>query len=132
KHLPALKDLDRARIHAIYDADTQRARSLAHKWRIENVAPSLEALVTDPAVNAVLVATPNSAHREGVEAAARAGKHVLCEKPLAITMADTRAAIETCRERRVILQIGFHHRFQPQLALARELFSSGILGKVYS
>ncbi len=132
KHLPALKETPGGRLRAVYDKDAGRARALADKWGVAKVCSSLEELVSDPAVQAVLVATPNAFHREGAEAAARAGKHVLCEKPLAITLADSRAIIESCRKQGVKLQVGFHHRFQPQFRLAREILASGILGRVYS
>ncbi len=132
RHLPALAGLEGARLRAVYDADPNRARALAGQWPIEKVCATLQELVGDPEVRAVLVATPNAFHRESAEAAARAGKHVLCEKPLAITLADSRAIVETCRRHRVKLQVGFHHRFEPQLALAREVLASGILGRVCS
>ena len=132
KHLPALASVEKARLRAVYDLEPGCARSLAAQWPIEKVCLRLEELVGDPEVEAVLVATPNAVHREGVEAAAGAGKHVLCEKPLATTLADTRAILETCRKRGVKLQVGFHHRFQPQLELAREILASGILGRVHS
>ncbi len=132
RHLPALADLEGARLRAVYDASPSAAQALAGQWPIEKVHPTLEALVEDPQVQVVLVATPNAFHREGAEAAARAGKHVLCEKPLAITLADSRAIIETCGRHGVKLQVGFHHRFQPQLAIAREVLASGVLGRAQS
>ncbi len=132
KHLPALREVPGARLRAVYDADESRARALAESGAVEQAYASLDDLLGDPLVHAVLVATPNAFHRQAAEAAARAGKHVLCEKPLAITLADSRAIIETCRRHSVKLQVGFHHRFQPQLALAREILASGVLGAVRS
>ena len=82
----------------------------------------------DRDVEAVFVATPNALHAAVVLAAARAGKHVLCEKPLALTVADGRAMVAACREAGVQLRVGLHLRFEPSLQRIAEILQSDAIG----
>jgi 1,5-anhydro-D-fructose reductase (1,5-anhydro-D-mannitol-forming) len=83
-----------------------------------------------PDLDAVFVATPNAVRAPVVLAAARAGKHVLCEKPLALTVADCRAMVSTCRSAGVQLRVGLHLRFESSLWRIAEILQSGALGTV--
>lgn len=87
-------------------------------------------MLTDPAVTAVYIATPNALHAEQVIAAARAGKHVMCDKPLALTPADARRCVEECRSAGVRLGITFQTRYHDGLADAVKLVRDGGIGKV--
>jgi myo-inositol 2-dehydrogenase / D-chiro-inositol 1-dehydrogenase len=82
----------------------------------------------DPAVDAVVIAAPARFHAELVVAAARAGKGVFCEKPMALSLADADRAIDAARAARVVLQVGFNRRFAPDWQAARALLDSGELG----
>lgn len=88
------------------------------------------ALAADPRVNAVYVATPNHLHLQGVEAAARAGKPVLCEKPLAGDLEDGRRILEVVRDAGVPFLMGFAMRHLQAHRKAREIVHSGVLGKI--
>jgi D-xylose 1-dehydrogenase (NADP+, D-xylono-1,5-lactone-forming) len=90
--------------------------------------PSYAALLADPAVEAVYVPLPNSLHREWVERAAAAGKHVLCEKPLAPTAADARAMVDACAAAGVTLVEAYMTPFHPRARAAEALVASGRLG----
>src|SRR5687768_11218798 len=82
-HAPTIARSNDARLVGVFDADLQRAQELAERFGA-NVYPALEAMLATKDVDAVIVATPNRDHPQSVIAAAAAGKHVLCEKPLAI------------------------------------------------
>ena len=91
---------------------------------------SLEALLADPEVEGVIIATAHDSHRDLVERAAAAGKHVFVEKPLAITTADARACIEAARAAGVLLQVGHQRRRQPANRRIKNMIDSGELGDI--
>jgi predicted dehydrogenase len=84
--------------------------------------------LADPKITAIVLATPHSLHAEQIIAAAKAGKHVFCEKPLALTYQDAAAAIKACEDNHVILAVGQNKRFWPSMAKLREVVASGALG----
>jgi D-xylose 1-dehydrogenase (NADP+, D-xylono-1,5-lactone-forming) len=90
---------------------------------------SYEALLDDPAVEAVYIPLPNALHAEWTMRAARAGKHVLCEKPLGATPDEARAMAATCREQGVLLMEAFMYRFHPQIRWALEQLAAGAIGR---
>jgi predicted dehydrogenase len=94
------------------------------------LVPSFEALLTDPGVDAIVLATPHSLHATQVAAAARAGKHVFCEKPFALTGADARAAVAAVQTAGVTLGLGYNRRFHPEMTALRQRIDSGALGTV--
>jgi inositol 2-dehydrogenase len=87
-------------------------------------------LIDDSTVEGVVIAVPTPQHVELLEAAAKAGKHVFCEKPIALELEPTTHAIETAREAGVKLQVGLHRRFDPDWAAAAERIHAGELGEV--
>jgi predicted dehydrogenase len=91
---------------------------------------SYEALLADSDVQAVINALPNSMHCEWTVKAAEAGKHVLCEKPLAMTIEEAQRMSDAARADRILIMEGFTTRFLPQFAFARELITSGVIGPV--
>jgi predicted dehydrogenase len=93
------------------------------------VSDLAEALA-DPAIQAVVLTTPHSLHRPMVEAAARAGKQVFCEKPLALNTADAAAMIEACSRAGVVLGIGHNRRLWPSMQALKKIATSGELGEI--
>jgi predicted dehydrogenase len=89
-----------------------------------------EDLLADPEVQAVYIASPVSCHARQIAMAARAGKHVLCEKPLTMTLKQTQQAVELCRKQKVFLQEGFMMKFHGAHATAKQLIDEGRLGKI--
>ena len=87
-------------------------------------------MLADPAVGAVYIATPNALHAEQVIAAARAGKHVLCDKPLAVSVADAQRCVAECRSAGVRLGITFQTRQHDGMAEAAALVRDGAIGRV--
>ncbi len=90
--------------------------------------PDLDALLADPALDAIILCTPHRFHAAQILAVARAGKHVFCEKPLCLTRADAAAAIAACAEAGVTLGVGHERRFEPPVLALRELVRSAALG----
>jgi len=111
-----------------------RSQSSADRFGDEFHVPvrhgSYQALLDDPAVQAVYIATPHPMHAEWAIKAAEAGKHILCEKPLGLNHAEAMAIIEAAREHDVFLMEAFMYRCHPQTAKAIELIQSGAIGEV--
>jgi len=95
--------------------------------REEGVTPDLEAALQDPAVQGVILCTPHSQHADQVVAAARAGRHVFCEKPLSLSRIDVERAVRACNDHRVVLAVGHEKRFEPPI---RELFRMAKMGEL--
>lgn len=117
-----------ARLVAIADASAERARMVAEELEIENWYSSLEAMLERKDLDAVLIATPDKFHAKAVETAVRAGKDVLCEKPLALNLADARAAIDAAAKSGRRLQVGFMRRYDPAYAAAMKRIEAGEIG----
>jgi myo-inositol 2-dehydrogenase / D-chiro-inositol 1-dehydrogenase len=110
----------------VFDSDGEAARALAERHGTTAYASLEEGL---EACDAVVVSTPTFTHGELVVAAASAGRHVLCEKPMALDVAECEAMIAAARDAGVILQIGFMRRFQPEFAEARRRIEAGDIGE---
>src|SRR6266550_7638398 len=91
---------------------------------------SYEKALADPQVQAVVLATPHSLHTEQVIGAAKAGKHVFCEKPFALTKADADAAVNATKKARVTLGLGYNRRFHPEMTKFRNQIRSGEMGTI--
>jgi predicted dehydrogenase len=87
--------------------------------------------LNDPAVEAVVLATPHAMHGEQIEAAVAAGKHVFCEKPLALTRAGAEKAVRLCAEADLVLGMGHERRFEPPMADLIARADSGALGRIH-
>lgn len=117
------------RLVAVADPAPGAAASL-----IERVSPDARAytdaleLIADPTVEAVLISTPASTHTDLVVAAAEAGKHVFCEKPMALTLEDADRAIGACAANNVALQVGFNRRFAADFTAAHDVITAGGIG----
>ena len=94
------------------------------------LAANYEALLADPKIDAVVLATPPLGHRAQVSAAAAAGKHVFCEKPFTFSKRDAAAAVEAVRKAKVALALGYNRRFHPEMAKLRSRIRSGGLGTI--
>ena len=106
------------------------ADAFASEFQISRAHGSYEALIADPEVQAVYIATPHPQHCEWIIKVAQAGKHVLCEKPLCLTRAEAVQAVEACRSAQVLLMEAFMYRCHPQTAKIVEIIRSGLIGRV--
>ena len=127
---PGLSKAERCEVVAIASRDAVQARTVANELDIATAHGSYEALLADPDVDVVYIPLPNHLHAEWTLAAARAGKHVLCEKPLAMTAADAERMVEACAAAGVRLMEAFMYRHHPSWVAAMEVVSSGRLGRL--
>ena len=130
KVIPAIQLADRCEVVAIASRDEVRAREAAATLGIPRAYGSYEALLADPELDAVYIPLPNHLHPQWTKAAARAGKHVLCEKPLALSAAEAQATLDVCEAAGVRLMEAFMYRLHPSWVAVRELVASGRIGRL--
>jgi predicted dehydrogenase len=128
--VPPLRASKRSTLAAIASRDLARAREWAEEWDVPQAYGSYEALLADPSIEVVYIPLPNDLHAEWTVRAARAGKHVLCEKPLAISLAGVDRITAAAHAAGVVVAEAFMYRHHPQTLKARELVKSGALGEV--
>ncbi len=118
-----------AELVAVADADLPRAQAVAAELGIERAFGSFDAMLEEKAIQAVVIASPDRFHAEGIRAAAAAGKDILCEKPLALNLEDALQALAAVERAGVRLQIGFMRRYDPAYARARARIEAGEIGE---
>jgi predicted dehydrogenase len=128
KWIPGVRRSARSEVVAIGSRDGEAAARAARELGIPRWHGSYEALLADPDVDAVYIPLPNHLHLEWTLAAVRAGKHVLCEKPLALTAADAEVMVEAAHAAGVRLMEAFMYRLHPSWVAVRELVASGRIG----
>jgi predicted dehydrogenase len=99
----------------------------AHQLKL---GTSLDEVLADPSIEAVVLATPHSRHREQVEAVAAARKHIYCEKPFAMCKADAQAMLAACARAGVTIAVGHHFRLMPSMKALREKIATGMFGTI--
>jgi 1,5-anhydro-D-fructose reductase (1,5-anhydro-D-mannitol-forming) len=114
---------------AVASSSAERARAYADRHGIAAAYGSVDALLADTTVQAVYISTTNELHREQVLAAAAAGKHVLCEKPLALNLSDALAMLKACRDAGVVMATNHHLRNAATHRKIRDLVREGAIGK---
>jgi predicted dehydrogenase len=127
--LPAIQRSSNGELVAVGSRDIAKARAFADELGIPRAYGSYEELLADTAVEAVYIPLPNSMHREWAIRAADAGKHVLCEKPLALDAAECAQMEAAARANGVLLMEAFMYRFHPQTQRVRELIGQGAVGE---
>lgn len=130
KVIPGIQKAERCTVVAIASRDAGQARQVAGELGIPRAHSSYEALLADPEVDAVYIPLPNHLHAEWTIAAARAGKHVLCEKPLAMSAAEAERMIDVCTTEGVRLMEAFMYRLHPSWVAVRELVTGGRIGRL--
>jgi predicted dehydrogenase len=128
KVVPGIRRARRCRVTAIASREGETARRVADELGIPRAHSSYESLLADTEVDAVYIPLPNHLHAEWSIAAVEAGKHVLCEKPLALTVADAERMVAAARGAGVQLMEAFMYRLHPSWVAARELLESGRIG----
>lgn len=114
----------------VADLLEERARSIAARYNFEKYTTDWRQVIDDPAVEAVLITTPNYMHAEMAIAAAKAGKHVMCEKPMAMSDAEGQAMVDAVRDAGVVSQVDFIYRKCPASEMAKALIDEGALGEI--
>ncbi len=127
-HARAIGSLPSARLSAVFDPVEQAAKAIEAQFgaRIESV----EGIMTDKSIDAVLICTPTDLHADQIEMAARAGKAIFCEKPIDLSAARVKACLDIVAKEKATLMIGFNRRFDPNFAEARRRIDAGAIGAV--
>jgi len=128
--IPAIRLAPRSTLAAVASRTRARAESYARRWEIPAAVEGYQALLDNPAIDAVYIPLPNSEHVPWTLAAIAAGKHVLCEKPMALDPADVDRIYAAASARRVVVEEGFMYRHEPLTAKVLELVQGGALGTV--
>lgn len=133
KHLPSLAKIPEARIVAFFDVAYDRANEAKAKYGTPDarIYDNVHALLNDPDVHVVHVCTPNDTHAEISIAALEAGKHVLCEKPMAKTAADAQRMLETAERTGKKLSIAYQNRFRRDSLWMNEAARADMFGEIY-
>ncbi len=126
-----LKRLADADLVAAWDDDPQRLDKYGKEYAIPHCSRSLEEVLALP-LDAVIVCSRNTTHLELAREAAQAGKHILCEKPIATTLEDAQAMIDVCRTAGVKLMVAFPCRYIPQIVRAKAILRAGKLGEIFA
>lgn len=129
RHIPEYTDNANAKITGYYDFNYDRAQELAEKYG-GKAYTSVDELLENPELDAVSVCVANNAHAEISIKALRAGKHVLCEKPMAVTLEDCIAMTEEAEKSQKLLMIGQNQRFAKAHVKAKQLIAEGVIGDV--
>ena len=130
KVIPAMQRSQRCDVVAIASRDAARAAEAADQLGIARAHGSYDELLADPDIEAVYIPLPNHLHAEWTLRAAAAGKHVLCEKPLALSAAQAAEMVEGCRAAGVLLMEAFMYRLHPLWLRVRELVTAGTIGEL--
>ena len=129
-HIPSYLKTDGVKLAGVYDIKASRAAEVANKYDMKQ-HHSLESLLSDDTIDAVSVCTWNNGHAESAIAASKAGKHVLCEKPMSITVAEALAMEEAAKASGKIFMMGFVNRFRIQSKIITNMREFGVFGEIY-
>lgn len=128
--IPAIIDAVDNEVVAISSSNIEKAKDVASKFNIPKAYGSYEEMLNDPDIDAVYIPLPNHLHSEWVKKAAKAGKHILCEKPAALNAEEAKDMIEFCKEKNVIFMEAFMYQFHPQHQRVKDIIASGEIGEV--
>ncbi len=133
KHMPSIKAVDRADMVAFCDLIPERAEKAAKEYGTPDakVYTDYQELLKDPTIDVVHVLTPNRSHAQLTIDALHAGKHVMCEKPMAKTAEDARRMVQAAKETGKKLTIGYQHRHKPESRFLKSVIERGDLGDIY-
>ena len=128
--IPAIHQVPGARVLAVASSNRERVQAASARFGIERAYSSYQALLDDPDVHAVYIALPNHLHREWTVRAAQAGKHVLCEKPLAMNASECDKMIAACQAANVLLMEAVMYRFHPRMIHLKQMLKNGEVGDI--
>ncbi len=128
--LPTLNMLAKSKIVSLYSHDLKRAQTLGVQYSAKAFSDFDDFLQSG--IDVVYIASSNNFHYEQTIKSARAGKHILCEKPLAVSSAEAKEMVKVCKENNVFLSVNYVYRFHPLVRKAKELLERGMLGQVIS
>ena len=130
-YAPFFKYLREGELIAVADIDKEKAKNLQRLTGCKKFYSDLDSLLQDKEIDAVMILTPTHLHFEEVARSAEAGKHIYCEKPMAVTIEQADKMISACRENNVKLQMGFMKRFNKNFQLVKQIIDEGRLGDIF-
>lgn len=128
--IPGLQKSQFNEVYAIASRDLDKAQTTAEQFNIPKAYGSYEALLADPDINAVYIPLPNHLHKEWSIRAAEAGKHILCEKPIALTASEASEMAEAAAKAGVVLSEAFMYRYHPRYDMIKDLIRTGSIGEI--
>jgi predicted dehydrogenase len=130
--VPAFKNAKKAKLVALVSRDKSKAQQWARKYKVPKfyARSEYDACLANPDVHALYISTPQGDHEGLTTRAAKARKHVLCEKPLAATQAQSAAMVSACREHGVMLMTAYRKYFEPSTVYLKKLIQNGSLGRI--
>src|SRR6266849_4004377 len=128
--IPAIQEVSNSRVLAVASSNKGRSQEVSIRFGIERSYSGYQALLDDPDVDVVYIALPNHLHREWTIRAAEAGKHVLCEKPLAMYAAECNEMIAACQQANILLMEAVMYRFHPRMLYLKQMLLARELGDV--
>lgn len=130
-HLPILSRMEGVQVVALSDADAPKAETIAGRFGVPRVVDD-EEILADPEIDALVVSTPNYLHQEQAVAALEAGKHVLVERPLALSGPGVEAVLDAARRAGRTVTVGLSHRYRPDAMALQAFVAGGELGTVHA
>src|SRR6266849_5476047 len=128
-HLPSIAKTPQAKLVSVCDVNEQRAQEIAKKWGASRWYSDYHKMFEDSEdLDAVIIATPNNIHRNQAVAAARAGLHIIVEKPMAVTNKEAWEIVNECRKQKVKLMVGCDRRFWTHNQWAKDLIEQKVIG----
>ncbi len=128
-HVPGINIDPRAALVAVCDADPALVEKRKEDWGVDIATTDFQEICDSPDVDAVVIATPNFTHHSMAIAAAKSGKHIMCEKPLGVNAEEVRQMYHAARDNDVVHMTAFTYRFAPNMLYLRHLLKSGALGE---
>ncbi|MEK3723456.1 Gfo/Idh/MocA family protein [Paenibacillus sp. FSL H8-0034] len=128
--IPGIQQSQTGEVAAIASRNEDNARKTAEQFQIPTAYGSYEALLNDETLDAIYIPLPNHLHKEWTIKAAQAGKHVLCEKPIALDATEAAEMVAACEQAGVKLVEAFMHRHHPRYAMIKEIIQSGEIGEI--
>src|SRR3954462_6394490 len=130
--IPAIRASARSEVTSVASRDQAKASAYAHEWQIPRALGSYDALLGDPDIDVIYIGLPNSLHAEWTVRALEAGKHVLCEKPLALSVEDVDRIADAVRRTRKVAAEAFMYRHHPLTQAVQQVVANGRVGVVKS
>lgn len=130
-HMKAVMDNPQTELSMLCDVDEERLKEAAELFGVRKTATDYREVLADPEIDAVIIVTPDQTHKEITLVALDAGKHVLCEKPMALTMDDCRQMIDAAKAAKTKMMVGQICRYAPGFRKAKELIDRGEIGELF-
>ncbi len=130
-HMQAVKNNVHANLAALCDVNETLLHEVAEKFGVKKAFTDYRDVLADPEIDAIIIVTPDQTHREITLAALEAGKHVLCEKPMALTLEDCAVMIEAAKNAKTKMMVGQICRYTPGFIAAKELIDRGEIGELF-